>query len=86
MPSENRLLFDFTDILYIRFQCKNCGSISSVTPDDWKKLFYACPNCEKQWLQNLSAEERTLQSFSKALEELRKLDNGRFSIQLELGG
>jgi hypothetical protein len=86
MTSENRLLFDFTDILYVRFGCKKCGFVYSVTPDTWKGLPFACSNCREQWLQNLSAEERTLEAFRKALEDLRKMENDRFSIRLELKG
>jgi predicted nucleic acid-binding Zn-ribbon protein len=86
MTSENRLLFDFTDILSVQFRCKKCGFVFSVDPDNWKRLPNTCSNCSEQWFLNSSPEEETLQTFRKALEDLRKMENDRFSIRLELKG
>ena len=86
MTSQNRWLFNFIDILYVRFECKKCGFVFSVHPQDWQRLPYACGNCQTQWLMSMSAEEQVLQSFSKALENLQKMSNDRFSVQLEVNG
>lgn len=84
MTSENHWLITFSEILYLRFECKKCHAVFSVAPHNWKKLPYDCPNCDAQFMQMESIEEKVLKAFSHAVEDLRKIDNPRFDMRLEL--
>lgn len=84
MTSEERLLFSPKDILAVRLNCAKCRTVRAVPPDSWKNFPYLCSNCGEQWMQNETAEARALQSFINILQQLRAIDNDRFSIQFEL--
>ena len=83
MTSENHLIFDFSDILFVRFRCLKCNSVFSVSPDNWQRVTFTCSNCGEQWLMNMSEDEATLNRLKKSIEALRQT-NRRFAVQLEM--
>jgi hypothetical protein len=83
MTSETHLVFDISDILFVRLKCVKCKAVFSVEPEHWERITYICGNCGTQWLLNMSEDEATLNRLKKSIEALRT-GNDRFLVQLEM--
>ena len=80
---ETRLVFDLKDILGVRFLCQKCGAGNIAPPGNWENIPQACSHCREQWFAD-AIQNQLMERFRKALEELRKTNNGKVKILLEV--
>jgi hypothetical protein len=86
MTAENRWLFDIADILQVHIVCSKCKATLSVAPGKWQRLPPTCVNCGEQLYLGNTPEERALERFKSAIDDLQQVGTERFRIRLEFNG
>jgi hypothetical protein len=86
MTFEQRTLIDLSDIVGVEFECHACKAKVALSSNAERTMFWECPVCNRDWLDQDTEEGRTIQSFvNLVLKSIaRKLDGRAFSLRLQI--
>jgi hypothetical protein len=86
MTIEQRTLIEIRDILGVEFECHACKAKVALAANTERTLFFECPVCHCDWLDQYTDEGKSIQLFLNLLLKsvARKLDGRGFSLRLQV--
>ena len=93
MTVQQKRFIEFTDIVSLRFECKNCHTALQIGFEKFRQgTLYSCPNCQSEWayLKNGMAVNNAEGAFVRFIDAAKAIETTcnnapvGFTVSLEI--
>jgi hypothetical protein len=82
---DDRLTFDFGDILALQIECANCHTTISASPEKFNAYVYNCPGCNEELWGRESLEHKLVQGLAITMKRMRELSKeAAFQVRIQV--